>query len=189
VLRGWSIVDFAITRARAAHDPSGEAVRAWIGDPGLTGPALRAALSRTTIAADRETLRRRADDLTLLLATHPLSSAEWLSLAGIRLALAQPYDTVLAALAMSSLTGPNEGAMMMQRGIFGVLQWEALPADARRRTIGDLAGAARGEVIRGGALMVIKNVLHGKSPETRTEIGDLLRAEQVPDRELTRLGL
>ena len=36
---------------------------------------------------------------------------------------------------------------MLQRGIFGLLQWEALPAEPRQRTIADLAGALLGTTV------------------------------------------
>ena len=107
----------------------------------------------------------------------------------MRLVAGQPYDKVLAGLAMSSLTGPNEGAVMVQRAIFGLLQWEALPADARRRTIGDVAEAARAGAFEDGATTVVANVLRAKSSEIREQIAGLLRAQQVPDAKLARLGL
>jgi hypothetical protein len=81
----------------------------------------------------------------------------------MRLVMAQPYEKVLAGFVMSSITGPNEGAVMVQRAIFGLLQWEAPPADARRRTIGDLTGAARANAIGDGAMAVAKNIRRAKS--------------------------
>ena len=57
----------------------------------------------------------------------------------MRLATAAPYGDVLAALKMSAVTGANEDELMWRRGIFGLLQWEALPAAAQDRTIADLS--------------------------------------------------
>jgi len=128
-------------------------------------------------------------DLTALLAVRPLSAIDWLSLAGMRLATGQSSSAVLAALTMSAVTGANEGAVMMQRAMFGLLQWEALPADARRRAIGDLAGALHGGVAADGAMMVAKNLLRAKSPEVRSEIAGLLSADRISTAELARMGL
>ena len=40
------------------------------------------------------------------------------------------------------LTGPNEGYIMADRGIFGVSLWESLPPDLKRRMAIDLAVGA-----------------------------------------------
>jgi hypothetical protein len=189
-VRGWSIVQFAEARAQAlARQIPTDAVRSWVGARGLTSAALQASLTRIPAATDQDAPRKRADDLAALLAVRPLSSTDWLSLAGMQLVAARPYEKVLAGLAMSSLTGPNEGAVMVQRAIFGLLQWEALPADARRRTIGDLAEAARAGAIGDGATTVAENVLRAKSSETREQIAGLLRAERVSAAALARMGL
>src|SRR5262249_52992175 len=122
-------------------------------------------------------------------AVHPLSSANWLALAGMKLVTGQPHPQVLGALAMSALTGPNEGAVMLQRGVFGLLQWERLPEDVRRRTAMDLAGAVLGTHVEDADLLPAKNILREKPPQTRQEVGELLRADGVPASELGRIGL
>ena len=189
-IRGWTIMQFAEARAQAlAHQIPSDAVRFWIGAPGLTSAALHASLTQTSAGTDRDAPRKREDDLTALLAVRPLSSADWLSLAGMRLVTAQPLEKVLAGFVMSSVTGPNEGAVMVQRAIFGLLQWEVLPADARRRTIGDLARATRADAIGDGAMTVAKNVLRAKSAEVRSQIVGLLRADRVSAAALARMGL
>jgi len=189
VTRGWSIVRFAQAEAGiTAHEVGVDAIRPWIGTPGLTGIALHASLTKMTNSGIEDT-RRRAADLTAFLAMRPLSATEWLSFAGMRLVTGQPYAGVLAALTMSSVTGPNEGPVMVQRAIFGLLQWEALPSEARQRTIGDLAEAIRGNVAGDGAMAVAKNLLRAKSPEVRSEIVGLLRVDRIPTTELVRMGL
>src|SRR5262249_32782570 len=139
---GAGMVRFALAVSAAATPAArAEAARPWTATPGLAGRALEASLVNLSDASDVAALRAREEPLTALLAVHPLASAEWLSLAGTRLVARESYAKVLGALAMSSLTGPNEGVIMLQRGTFGLVQWEILPADARRRVIVDLAGA------------------------------------------------
>ncbi len=78
---------------------------------------------------------------------------------------------------------------MLQRGIFGLLLWEALPADARKRVIDDIAGAMLGTPVGDSELAVAKNALSTKSVDTRQEIASLMQAESVSAIQLARLGL
>jgi hypothetical protein len=187
---GVGIVRFAWALA-GASTPAARAgmARPWSATPGLAGPALRASLLNVSDAADVAAVRAREDTLTELLAVHPMSPADWLSLAGARLVARESYDKVLGALELSSLTGPNEGGIMLQRGTFGLVQWEILPADARRRVIADLAGAILQTGVHDIAIAPAKSVLSVKSVETRREIAGLLGGEGVPPAELARMGL
>jgi len=188
--RGWGIVRFGFARAEAgAAGEMTAALARWKDVPGLGEASLKAALSSMSDATDIAGARDRAEGLAAIAAIHPLSSANWLALAGMRLVTGQPYQQVLDALAMSALTGPNEGAIMLQRGVFGLLQWERLPEDVRRRTATDLAGAILGTSVQDVDLLPAKNILREKSPQTRQELGDLLRADGVPASELDRIGL
>lgn len=188
--RGWGIVRFGFARAEAgAAGEMTAALARWKDVPGLGEASLEAALSSMSDATDIAGARDRAEGLAAIAAIHPLSSANWLALAGMRLVTGQPYQQVLDALAMSALTGPNEGAIMLQRGVFGLLQWERLPEDVRRRTATDLAGAILGTSVQDVDLLPAKNILREKSPQTRQELGDLLRADGVPASELDRIGL
>ncbi len=118
-----------------------------------------------------------------------MSSTNWLSLAGMRLVTGQPPGKVLSALAMSSITGPNENSIMFQRGIFGLLEWETLPNNFRKRTIVELAGTILGGAWGDSQRRAVVGVLDPKSVETRKEIGDFLRAAGVPHKELSLLIL
>jgi hypothetical protein len=40
----------------------------------------------------------------------------------------------LEALQLSVVTGPNEGYMITQRGLFGIWQWEVLPQEVKARS-------------------------------------------------------
>jgi hypothetical protein len=190
IFEGWSIASFGKARTEiAGEDASANAIRRWGGIPGLTGAVLQATLTPMKGAADIDASRRRADKLAALLAVHPLSATNWLSLAGMRLVTAQPYEAVLAASAMSALTAPNEGSMMVQRGIFGLLQWEALPADARQRTVNDLAGVIVAMSIGKAEINMIKTIVSIKSASTRSQIANLLGANGASTSELARIGL
>jgi len=118
-----------------------------------------------------------------------LSSANWLSLAGMRLVAGQPEKQVLAALTMSWLTGPNEGSVMLQRGVFGLLLWEVLPADLRKRVIDDVTGAILGAVAHDSELTAAKNILSTKSVDIREEIASLMLGKSLSATQLARLGL
>src|SRR5690242_16085020 len=99
--RGVEILRFEATSARAAaHQIPAAALRGWVGVPGVGGAALQTLLQQTPTAPGGELPQHRIDDLTALLSVHPMSSADWLSLAGMRLVTAQPYDTVIASFAM-----------------------------------------------------------------------------------------
>src|SRR5262249_54026014 len=133
--RGWTIVQLGFARAEVRLGGQVTASLAqWQGAPGLGEASLEASLPLMSDATDIAGARARAEGLAAIAAVHPLSSANWLALAGMRLVTGQPYQQVLDALAMSTLSGPNEGAVMLHRGVFGLLQWERLPEDVRRRT-------------------------------------------------------
>jgi hypothetical protein len=185
---GWKIVRFANARA-AAPEHRADAVRPWTTVPGVASEALAASLSNMTDAADAAAARNRGDVLGAILEVRPLSSRTWLSLAGMRLVSGDAYEHTLAALAMSSLTGPNEGLVMLERGIFGLLQWELLPKEFRTRTITDLAGAISGSTVQDSAIAPAKGVLAVKPGDVRLEIAGLLRAQGLATNDLARLGL
>jgi hypothetical protein len=164
-------------------------MRAWIDVPGVAALARQATLTGGLDPRDSEGVRKREQALAAVLATRPLSSADWLSLAGARLVAHEPYDKVLAALAMSSVTGPNEGNVMFQRGTFGLVQWEILPPDVRRRVIADLAAPTLTGIVLDEEAKVARDVLGVKDVGVRDEIAGLLRAEGVLAKDLARIGL
>jgi hypothetical protein len=188
--RGWSMVRFS--QARADLAPSGHAadrLAAFAGAPGLAVAAREASATPVAGPADQAGARKRIDELTAVLSLRPMSSMSWLSLAGTRLVTGQPPDKVLSALAMSSLTGPNEHAMMYQRGVFELLQWEALPIDFRKRAIRDLSGAMLSGNWGDSHRRAVVDALTGKGDETRRDIGDSLRGAGVADSELALMQL
>jgi len=186
--RGWSIVEF--TRAdQRASGAKGEAMRAWAGVPAVTTTALDAALDDMAQAGGTMAAQLRTDLLIQSLAVRPLSSIAWLSLAGMRLVTGAPYQDVLAALKMSSITGPNEAQTMWQRGMFSLLQWEALPLDFQQRAIRDLAGPIAGGFLDDSGLQLIRGVLGAKTPQARAQIAALLETQGVGAKALAAIGL
>ena len=190
IVRGWSIVRFVDARARfAAHETEVEQIRAWDKAPGLRDAALQISLTKIADTNDANGASKRIDDLSALLSVRPLSSVDWLSLSGMRLIAGQNETEVLSALEMSWVTGPNEGSIMLQRGVFGILLWETLPPHAHRRVIDDVAGAILGTPLGDSELNAVKNVLSEKSVDIRQEIAGLMQAGSVPVTQLARLGL
>ena len=190
VVRGWSIVRFVDARAHLdLREARVEAIRSWVGLPGLSSTALQESLTQINDATDVDGARKRADELSALLSVRPLSSVNWLALGGMRLVTGQPEKEVLSALEMSWVTGPNEGSVMLQRGTFGLLLWEALPSDARRRVIDDIVGALLGTPVDNSELALARNVLTAKSVDARLEITSRMQAESLSATQLARLGL
>jgi hypothetical protein len=189
-LRGSAVAEFAIGEARGIPTPAvADWSERWGTVAGVAGEVLAASLRRTAPGLDRASTARRAATLARRLAMRPLSARDWLALAGARAAAGAPDGTVEAALTMSYLTGPNEGPVMVQRGMFGLLRWEGLPGEARARTGRDLAGALLGGSIRPEGFGLLRRIVAAKSPAARAEIADALASERLPEAELARLGL
>jgi hypothetical protein len=190
IYRGWNIADFAHAQAsRLAPHEQPETLRPWLGFPGIGDLAAAASLSVVTDASDNESVRKRADGLADFLAQRPAGSAAWLSLAAMRRIIGRPFGEVLAALTMSWVMGPNEESVMWQRGVFGISQWRLLTADARQRTIHDVAGAILGTLVGEDELALARNALGGQSREVRQEIMARVRAEGVPVDIIARLTI
>ena len=116
-----------------------EIVRTWSSVPEVASAALRLALTEKINASDRKAVDSRRDALSSILSIAPLSSADWLSVSSLQLITDQPMEQVFGSLELSMLTGPNEGYVMADRGLFGVSLWERLPPDLQRRVASDLA--------------------------------------------------
>jgi hypothetical protein len=188
--KGWSIAHFAAVRTNLGTPGyQGEPVRAWASIPGLTSMALEASLIEVNSPADAAAAQTRSNQLTQIVSVKPLSSMHWLSLAGARLVTGQSVDRVFAALSLSALTGPNEGYVMLRRGIFGLLQWENLPSNVRTAVISDLAVPTVTSIVPDRDAATIKTLLGMKSAATREEIAQLLVAQGLTPANLARIGL
>jgi hypothetical protein len=186
---GWNIIRFVDARGHLHGQTGIEKIRYWEKIPALRVAALQASLTQMSNVTDVDGARKRADDLSALLSLQPMSPVNWLSLSGMRLISGQSEKEVLAALEMSWVTGPNEGSIMLQRGIFGVMLWEILSTDARGRVIADLAGAILGMPTDDNELKAANNVLATKSVDIQEELATRLKAEGISATQLLRLGL
>jgi hypothetical protein len=186
VSRGWDVARFALVRASLGPDDStAEALQPWIGLPGLTATALKSSLTEPTRRSDIIGALRRHDELADYLAVRPLSPDYWLSLARMRALAELGTESIVAALVMSALTGPNEGYLMSQRGVVGVSQWEALAPESRRRAVTDLMANKLSDREKTS----LQRVLSEKSDVVRREVGLALRVEGFPPNDLAKIGL
>ena len=128
--------------------------------------------------------------LALILSIKPLSSFDWLSLSNMQLAMDQPMEDVLASLKLSMLTGPNEGYVMAERGVFGVSLWESLSPDLKSRVARDLVLALfPRNRIEGEASGKLRAVLSAKPERVRKELREaLLTTGLSPEKIEQKLG-
>ena len=126
----------------------------------------------------------RREALSSILSIKPLSSVDWLSLSSVQFVTDQPMEQVLGSLELSMVTGPNEGYVMSERGIFGVSIWESLSPDLKSRAAIDLViAAARSEYRK------IRAVLSTKPEWVRNELREALLATGLSPKEIEqRLG-
>src|SRR5262249_49324105 len=140
VAQGWSIVHFSLATVNIDSSEKREAiVTRWTEVPSLASTALRAVLKENFSPSDVLRAIRRRAVLSGILSIRPLSSWDWLALSGRQLITDQPIEEVFGSLNLSVLTGPNEGYVMAERGIFGVTFWERLLPDLKSRVAIDLA--------------------------------------------------
>jgi hypothetical protein len=181
IARGWSILQFS--RAMANVDPSekrAEMMGGWTGVPGVASMALKTGLEERVDPPDWNASNKRRDELSALLAMKPLSSIDWLSLSRMQLTTAQPRAQMLGSLMMSWVTGPNEGYVMAERGIFGLALWEVLSPDLRSRVTVDLA---KGEITENEKF---RAVFATKPEEVQSEVRTALVAAGLSPKEVER---
>lgn len=144
---GWTATQgLGFVRYQAASDrwvsqpENVDVLLPWIDEPGVAAAAIEAALRAPTGDYGPAALKNRDDMLVRLLTIKPAASHAWLSLATVRNALALAPGKVDAAFTMSGLTGPSEGAVMLERALLGVLLWEKSSPNVRARTMTDFCG-------------------------------------------------
>jgi hypothetical protein len=179
VSRGWDIVRYSMADARP------DALRPWFDVSGVAFAARERALTVVDDLSDAQKARQRREEITGILSVRPLSSDYWLSLAKMREATGEGSRKVLEALEFSTLTGPNEGVVLAHRGLFGVWQWQILPAEQRMQTAVDLTASRLSN--RDEAWL--KADLSGKPDVVRQEIRTALQARGLLASQLARIGL
>jgi hypothetical protein len=181
VVRGLSIVRFSLDMATIGSSESGaETISMWARVPGIGSTALQSKLKEKINPSDLTAANSRREALSAILSIEPLSATDWLSLSGVQLITDQPMEQVLATLMLSALTGPNEGYIMTDRGIFGASLWEDLSPDLRRRTAIDLA---TGKPPENGTF---RAVLSTKSEAVRNELRTAILATGLSPKEVER---
>jgi hypothetical protein len=184
VARGWSIVHFSFATANIdVFENWTEAFRPWTAVPGVASVALQAELKEDINISDPKAADGRRETFSSILSIRPSSSLGWLSLAGLQWVTHQPQERVTGSFRLSMLTGPNEGYVMAERGIFGLSLWEDLSPDLKRRAAMDLAGA--GPITKNETF---RAVLPTKSQEVRNELRTALLAAGLPPKDVERLG-
>lgn len=185
--RGWQVAGFAAAEPELRRAKAGsQAYLAWGDVPGVSAAALADAMQAPGAPANPG---ERVKELAAILAVRPLSSTDWLALAGLRVAMNAPWDRVTAALTMSYLTGPNEATAMLQRSLFGLIEWEGLPAATQAQTVRDLAGVLEGSVLNGLSMGLLKGAVGSMTPSAKTEVAAMLKSEQVRAAQLKWIGL
>ena len=192
VAQGWTIVQFSLaTMNIESPEKRAEITKTWGATPGLASRALRADLTDKINIADQKAANRQREALSAILSIKPLSSRDWLSLSGVQLVTDQPMDDVLESLKLSMLTGPNEGYVMAERGIYGVSLWESLSPDLKSRVANDLLPLLFPRTPAEGAEAGKLQALVSAQPQrVRRELREALLATGVSPNDIEqRLGL
>ena len=187
---GWHIVHFSLARMGIVSPKKRADARAWTSVPGIASTAWQVEMMDQINPSDLTAANERREALSAFLSVAPLSSYHWLLLSGMEFATAQRMDDVLDALTLSALTGPNEGYVMSERGIFGVSVWEDLPADLKNRTALDLAPIIFPRTpAEAPQAAKLGTVLATASGSVRSELRNALLATGLAAKDIQRLGL
>ena len=159
-----------------------EIINTWSFVPEVASAALRAELTEKINISDQKAANSRREVLSSILSIEPLSSLDWLSLSGVQLVTDQPMEQVLGSLELSMLTGPNEGYVMTDRGIFGVSLWERLSPYLKGRVAIDLDA---GEITVTGNEK-FRAILSAQPERARNELRAAMLATGLSPKEVER---
>jgi hypothetical protein len=184
VAQGWGTVRFFLASTNIVS--AGKRARiadAWRATSGITSTALNDDLADEINQTDIIAAYRQRELLAAILSIKPLSSMDWLSLSRAELMTHQSMEDVFGSLELSMLTGPNEGYVMAERGIYGVSLWQRLSPDLKRRVAHDLAAAEYPDIQK------IRAFVSTQSEEVRTELREALIADGLSSQAIkSRLG-
>ena len=183
--RGFSLVRFSLAMENIdSSQQRTEILDSWSSAPDVASRALQGDLTRPIDPSDQKAADRRRQVLLAIASIKPLSPANWLSLSGLQLITDQPMDQVFDSLELSMLTGPNEGYLMEDRGIYGVSLWERLSPDLKRRVAADLT------VSRDSTNDRLRTYVSGQPEQVRNELREALIATGLSPKEIEKqLGL
>jgi hypothetical protein len=183
VTRGSAIVHFSLAMANVdSSEKRDEIINTWSFVPEVASAALHAGLTKEIDISDQKAANSRREVLSSILSIEPLSSLDWLSLSGVQLVTDQPMGQVLGSLELSMLTGPNEGYVVAQRGIFGVSLWESLSPYLKGRVAIDLAA---GEITVTGNEN-FRAILSAQPERARNELRAAMLATGLSPKEVER---
>jgi hypothetical protein len=175
--------EFAVLRSKTQGE--GAAVSGhWTNERGVASLALVNQMRVAPDFGEPAQIQARRDMLAAFLGHVPLSSQRWLELAVMRNASGQAAEKITEALAMSSLTGPNEASIILRRAAFALSIWEKLDPETRGRAANDLAVIIP-PLDPGG----IKLALAIKTDKVRSEVRDTLAARGVAPSVVKYIGL
>jgi hypothetical protein len=181
VAQGWRIVRFflASTNIVSAEKRArtGDASRAT---SGVISTALKDELADETNRSDIIAPYHRRELLAAILSIEPLSSMDWFSLSKAKLMTHQPMEDVLGSLELSMLTGPNEGYLMAERGIYGLSLWQSLSPDLKRRIVADLAVDEYPDILK------IRAFVSSQPEQMRNELREGLTARGLAPEEVEK---
>jgi hypothetical protein len=179
---GWNIAHFSFAMRDADSSKKRVAAREWTSVPGVASTARQADIMDKINPSDLTAANERRETISALLSIRPLSSYHWLMLSSMEFATAQRMDDVLDALTLSALTGPNEGYIMVERGMFGLSIWEDLPPDLKRRVAIDITAEKDPWNPR------FQAVVSSTPAGVRDELRAALLAEGLSSKDVERLG-
>ena len=181
IAQGFRIVHFSLATVNIdSSEQRAEIINAWSSAPDVASTALQAALKDKINVSDPAAANSRREALASILSIKPLSSVDWLSLSKMQLVTDQPMEQVSRSLELSMLTGPNEGYVTVERGIFGVSVWEDLSPYLRKLVATDLA---TGE-INDEKIQQFQAVLFTKPQRVRKELREALLASGLSLKEI-----
>jgi hypothetical protein len=181
VTRGLGIVQFSLAMSNIdSSDRRAEVINTWGSAPDVASTALQSDLNYQINPADQKAADRRRQTISELVSIRPLSSYGWLSLSGLQLITDQPMEQVFDSLELSMLTGPNEGNVMAERGIYGVSLWQRLPPDLKRRVSADLTVAEPPDIQKIRAFVI------AQPQEVQNEVREALSAAGLSPKEIEK---
>jgi hypothetical protein len=184
VVWGYRIAHFSLATSGGAGENRAETLDRGAAIPGVAAVALEAQLSKKLDPSDLQSGNRQREVLAAILVIRPLASIDWMSLAAMQLLTDQPMEQVLGALMLSTVTGPNEGYVMADRGIFSVSLWEDLSPDLKRHVATDLALGEMPDRAK------FRAILAAKSAAVQDELRKAMLATGLSAKEVERrLGL
>jgi hypothetical protein len=188
LLKGVSLFRFVLAEAADPGAARAAALEPFFSTSGVSAQARRDAYPANSAVQDADEAAGRVNKVSAVLAEAPLSASDWLLLAQMRRAADDSPDGVVSALAMSTVTGPNEGYVIFNRAPFELQVWDLLPHDGRLAAANDIASLTPALSARQRA--ILRRTIAAKSDETRQFLKDALeRAYGVKPITIEELGL